>query len=255
MTSQTKLTTFLDKLLNIKEYNDYGPNGLQIEGKEEIKKVAFCVSASRDLINRGVDEKVDALVVHHGLFWKFHGVRTLTGPFAKRVLPLVKNEINLLSYHLPLDGNQEFGNAAMIARHLDLTECSPFGEYKRSVTGQRGKFKSPIQASKLKEKLEIILNHQIILSSNDSDSMIESIGIITGGANSGWVEASKEGLDAYITGEISEHDWHEAKEWGVQMFAGGHHATERFGIQELKKITEKQFPELECLFYDSTNPA
>lgn len=253
--NRLELTTFLNKLLLIDEYADYGPNGLQIEGSEEIKKIAFSVSASRDVINTAIYEKADALVVHHGLFWKFHGVRTLTGPFGKRVLPLVRNNINLLAYHLPLDGNQTFGNAAMIAQKLDLVECSPFGDYKRSVTGQKGKFKKKIKVKELKSQLENILNHPILLSSENSNDEVSTIGIITGGANAGWIDASKEGLDCYLTGEMSEHDWHEAKEWGVHMFAGGHHATEKFGIQKLKDLTEEKFPQLECIFIDSKNPA
>ncbi|MFT6603219.1 MAG: putative NIF3 family GTP cyclohydrolase 1 type 2, partial [Bacteriovoracaceae bacterium] len=128
------LNKYLKKLLTPEEFSDYGPNGLQIEGSEEIKKIAFAVSATRHSVEKAVSEKADALIVHHGLFWKFHGTRTLTGPFAKRVLPLVKNEINLFAYHLPLDANIEVGNAATVARKIGLQDLEPFGDYKGSPT-------------------------------------------------------------------------------------------------------------------------
>lgn len=254
MINRIELESFYNTLLNSNNYDDYGPNGLQIEGRTKITKVAFAVSATRDSIEQAIQNKADALVVHHGLFWKFHGPKTLTGPFAKRVFPLIKNEINLLAYHLPLDGHAEIGNAATLATLLDCIDLQAFGNFKGMPTGVKAFLKQPLSAKTLANKLEVTLNHSVIMASADSSQLIHSIGIITGGANSEWVLAKEQGLDAYITGEISEHDWHESQESGVHMFAGGHHATEKFGIQALMKKTQQQF-DLPCFFINSENPA
>lgn len=257
MITTKELVKDLNQLLNIYEYQDYGPNGLQIEGKEQVKKIAFAVSATKYSIEKSVELGADALIVHHGLFWKFHGPRVLTGAFAKRVKPLVQNEINLLGYHLPLDAHLEVGNAKSLADKIELTDLKPFGDHKGMPTGVRGKFKTPQSANSLSQKLESVLNHQVIVSSFDQEAKIETMGIITGGANSDWIHAQKLGLDAYLTGEISEHDWHEAKEGGIHFFAGGHNATEQFGVQSLLKYLHQKYAdkELELFYIPSENPA
>lgn len=251
-----ELKLYLNDLLNITQFSDYGPNGLQIEGRTEIDKIAFAVSATKDSIEKAIVFGAHALIVHHGLFWKFHGVRTLTGPFAKRVLPLVRNEINLFGYHLPLDAHPRLGNAAQIALKLSLLEKQPFGDHKGAPTGISGNFKEAIPSDELKTQLEKILNHNV-LHSDPGDKKISSIGIITGGANGDWVHCIKEGIDAYLTGEMSEHDWNEAKEAGIHFYAGGHHATERFGVLALKEHIETTFglDSSHTLFIDSDNPA
>ena len=254
MIQRAELEKYLNTLLQPELFNDYGPNGLQIEGKQEIKKIAFSLSATRHSVSCAVKENADTLICHHGLFWKFHGVRTLTGPFAKRVLPLVRNEINLFGYHLPLDAQIEMGNAATIAKKLGLTNLAPFGDHKGSPTGVKGVFKSKMKASDVKTKLEKILNHDVLHAVSDTNE-IESMGIITGGANSGWQDASYEGLDSYLTGEMSEHDWHESAEAGVHMFAGGHNATEELGIKNLMSYIQAEFSDLECFFIEHNNPA
>ena len=251
-----ELKLYLNDLLNITQFSDYGPNGLQIEGRTEIDKIAFAVSATKDSIEKAIAFGAHALIVHHGLFWKFHGVRTLTGPFANRVLPLVRNEINLFGYHLPLDAHPRLGNAAQIALKLSLLEKQPFGDHKGAPTGISGNFKEAISSNELKTQLEKILNHNV-LHSDPGEKKISSIGIITGGANGDWVHCIKEGIDAYLTGEMSEHDWNEAKEAGIHFYAGGHHATERFGVLALKEHIETTFGlnSNHTLFIDSDNPA
>lgn len=249
-----ELEKYLNSLLNIYEFSDYGPNGLQVEGSKTISKVAFSVSATKHSIAKACEWGADALVVHHGLFWKFHGTKPIKGPFAKRVIPLIKNDINLFGYHLPLDAHPEVGNAAAIADELELVNRDSFGDYKGSPTGIKGKFKSPMTRDELAKKLEGILNHKVIHSVPETKDEIKSIGIITGGANSEWYLAMKEGLDGYLTGEMSEHDWHESAESGVTMFAGGHNATEQFGVQRLKQKIEEKFS-LQCLYIESENPA
>ena len=249
-----ELENFLNKTLNIWDFQDYGPNGLQIEGIPEIKKIVFAVSATRKSIEFAVEQKADALVVHHGLFWKFHGPKTITKEFARRVRPIIKSEINLFGYHLPLDAHIEYGNAAAIAKKLGLKNISPFGDYKGSPTGVKGSFNKAKTPNELENELHEILNHKVIVATEDQNNKIKSMGIITGGANGDWIFAKREGLDSYLTGEISEHDWHEAQEAGITFFAGGHNATEQFGVQSLQKLIEEKFS-IETIFYPSENPA
>lgn len=254
MISRHRLQDFYNDLLQPESYNDYGPNGLQVEGREHIDKIAFAVSATRASIEQAVERHADALVVHHGLFWSFHGAKPLTGAFARRVLPLVKHDINLFAYHLPLDGHPQVGNAATLGRLIDCIDQQPFGDYKGSPTGVKGRLETPISAATLAEKLEHALNHPVILASPNKYQTITSLGIITGGANGEWKSAYDQGLDAYITGEISEHDWHDSQEHGIHMLAGGHHATEQFGIKALLEKTQQQL-DVDCFYIGSENPA
>jgi len=216
--------------------------------------VAFAVSATAESAQAAIAWGAQALVVHHGLFWKFHGARPLTGPFARRVLPLVRHEINLFGFHLPLDAHPEVGNAASLGRHLGLTEQQPFGDYQGVATGVRGLLAEAISAEALRTRLVALLGRETWLASPDPQALVRSLGIITGGANGEWRAAAAAGLDAYLTGEMSEHDWHEAREAGIHMYAGGHHATERFGIQALLQRVQADLG-LECRFFDSPNPA
>jgi dinuclear metal center YbgI/SA1388 family protein len=250
-----ELTKYLDDLLCPDDFSDYGPNGLQIEGTENISKIAFAVSATADSIQKAVEYGADALIVHHGLFWKFHGTRPLVGPFYNRVAPLIKADINLLGYHLPLDAHSQIGNAASIANLIGLTGLAPFGDHKGSPTGVSGKFSAPVKAQELKNKLESILDHKVYHAFPKNINEISSLGIITGGANGDWVHALEQKLDAYLTGEMSEHDWHESQESNIHMFAGGHHATEKFGIQNLQDTIIKNLDVKNVLYIDSSNPA
>ena len=252
MVKRNELQEYLDDLLEIAKYKDYGPNGLQVEGNSSIKCLAFAVSATEDSILQAISRKAEGLIVHHGLFWNFHGTRPLTGAFGKRILPLVRSHINLFAYHLPLDAHLDVGNARLIADHLGLKEISSFGDYEGMPTGVKGICPS-LAVLDLKDRLEKILSHPVILSSFDQKASVSSIGIITGGAGDDWPLAVDADLDAYITGEIKEHHWHEAQEAGIHLLAGGHHATERFGVQELMRRIEDDF-DVECFFIDSPNP-
>lgn len=254
MITRQQLNDYYQALLSPETYADYCPNGLQIEGSAYIGRIAFAVSATRDSIAQAVESCADALVVHHGLFWTFHGAKPLIGAFAQRIFPLVKNDINLLAYHLPLDGHPDSGNAAALGQLIDCRQQQPFGDYKGSATGIKGVLEQPLSAAALQQKLQAVLGHNVILATPDNNALISSIGIITGGASSEWRLAEKHRLDAYITGEISEHDWHESQEAGIHMFAGGHNATEQFGIKALMEKTRQQFL-VDCIFIDSENPA
>lgn len=251
---QNDLLQYLNQHMNPQVFEDYAPNGLQVEGTQTISKVAFAVSATQDSLKSALAWGAHALVVHHGIFWKYQGARTVTGAWGERVKLCVKNDLNLFAYHLPLDSHPEFGNAAALALELDLKNLAPFALHKKQPMGIKGSFDKGMSAKDLKAKLETVLGHAVILASPDETKSIHSLGIITGGANNDWVKAMDDGLDAYLTGEISEYNWHDAKEAGIHYFAGGHHATEKFGIQALMKKIKTDLA-VEVKFFDSTNPA
>lgn len=253
--ARAELSAFLTQLLAPEQFNDYGPNGLQIEGRDRVSKIAFAVSATADSVAKAIAWGADTLIVHHGLFWQFHGPRPITGSFAKRIKPLIQQEINLYGYHLPLDAHLQVGNAAGLARRLGLCELTPFALYKGAPLGCSGQLPEPISASTLASRLEQVCSHNVLISSPSPDTPVQSVGIVTGGGNRYWKDAKAEGLDTFITGEMSEHDWNEAQEDGMCYLAAGHHATERFGVLDLKEAILRRFEGLDCTFIDSENPA
>lgn len=253
--NRDQLLSYFDQLLSPKLFEDYAPNGLQVEGATKLKRIAFAVSATQDSLAKALEWGAQALVVHHGIFWKYQGARTVTGAWGERVKLCIKNDLNLIAYHLPLDAHAEVGNAVALGQELGLSGFAPFALHKKQPMGAKGIFSTPIRASELKDKLEKVLNHQVILASHDEKALIKSLGIITGGANNDWVKAMEEGLDAYLTGEISEYNWHDSKEAKIHYFAGGHNATERFGIKSLMHKLKKDHPGIEVHFFDSENPA
>ena len=253
-TTQSNLTKYFDQLLTPHLFEDYGPNGLQIGGKAPIKKLAFAVSATQDSLLKAIQWGADGMVVHHGIFWKHQGARTVTGAWGERVKICVKHDLNLFAYHLPLDAHPSVGNAVALGQELKLKNMEPFALYKKQALGTKGEFEHPLTALQLKITLEEVLKHPVVIASPNHTAPIKTIGIITGGANNEWTQALSEGLDAYLTGEISEYNWHDAIEAGVHYFAGGHHATERFGTQALMNQVKKDHPKLEVQFFDSENP-
>jgi len=141
--SREELSRYFNKILTPAEFEDYAPNGIQIEGKNNIKKIAFAVSATLDVIQGAINEKADALVVHHGLFWKHQGARTITGPWGERIKQSVQSNLNLYAYHLPLDAHPEIGNAVSLGKELKLENLESFGLYKKKPLGIKGKFNQP----------------------------------------------------------------------------------------------------------------
>lgn len=253
--SRSELETYFSQLLQPALFEDYAPNGLQVEGRDRVNKVAFAVSATFDSVQKALEWGADALVVHHGFFWKHQGARTLTGPWGKRVSLALKNELNIFAYHLPLDAHMEVGNAAALARALGLQQLTPFGSYKRQPLGVQGELAAPMPAAQWRLQMEKVLEHPVVLASADETKLVRTVGLITGGANNEWGQALAAGLDAYVTGEISEYNWHDAREAGIHYFAGGHHATEKFGPQALMHRLLNDHPGLEIRFFDSPNPA
>jgi dinuclear metal center YbgI/SA1388 family protein len=252
---QNDLLQYLNQQMNPQLFEDYAPNGLQIEGAKSLNKLAFAVSATQESIKAALNWGAEGLIVHHGVFWKYQGARTVTGAWGERLKLCIRNDLNLYAYHLPLDAHSEFGNAVALANKVGLKNLAPFALHKKQPMGTKGELTQALTVKDFKLKLEQVLDHPVIVASGDETKLMKTVGIITGGANNDWVKAMDDGLDAYLTGEISEYNWHDAKEAGVHYFAGGHHATERFGIQSLMDKMKKDFPNIEVKFFDSLNPA
>lgn len=255
MIARQDLLNYFQTLLSPELFDDYAPNGLQIEGKERVKKIAFAVSATQDSLKEALAWGADALVVHHGVLWRHQGARTITGAWGQRIKLTLQNELNLIAYHLPLDGHQEVGNAVALAQALGMQSLSPFALHKKQPLGAQGKLAAPMKVTDFQNHLANVLQHPVTVATSNDQALITSVGIITGGANNDWSKALDAGLDAYITGEISEYNWHDAREAGLHYFAGGHHATEKFGPQSLMARLKRDHPGLEMKFFDSANPA
>jgi dinuclear metal center YbgI/SA1388 family protein len=244
------LTRYLAEYLDTDGFVDYCPNGLQVEGRAEVERLAMGVTASVATIRGAIERGADALVVHHGIIWK--GVNpTYTGGYRERVRLLLEADLNLYGFHLPLDAHPEVGNSVRLAATLDLTDCEPFGEYEGRTVGtiaQAGGIGLEELVSRVRERLG---REPIAVDGGPKE--IHRVGIITGGAQSEFRQAITHGLDAYITGEASERNFHEAKEEGVHFISAGHHATETWGVRALGEHLSQRFG-LEATFVDVPNP-
>ena len=243
-----ELVEYLEGLLQPANFRDYCPNGLQVEGRAEIRRMVTGVTASQALQDAAVARGADALLVHHGYFWKGEDGR-VTGMRKKRLGTLLANDINLLAYHLPLDAHPELGNNAQLAASLGWLLEGRFGEQNIAWFGC---LPETLAASALGEQLAQLLGRQPQMI-GDSERPIQRIGWCSGGAQGYFEQAIALGLDAYVSGEISEQTVHLARESGVVYFAAGHHATERLGVQALASHLPERFG-LECEFVDIDNP-
>ena len=224
------LVRWLDEFLDASACPDYGPNGLQVEGRPEIRHIVCGVTASLQLIEIAVALNADAILVHHGILWG-GGPPTITGAFGRRVRTLVRADLNLLAYHLPLDRHLEVGNAASLASRLGLTDLQPFGLHKGTTIGISGVPTEP-DIDSLLARVEAVAGRSPTAFPYGPRA-IRRVGIITGGADRDVSQAVTAGFDAYLTGEVSEPSLHTAREEGIHYIAAGHHATERYGVQAL----------------------
>ncbi|HEX3554886.1 MAG TPA: Nif3-like dinuclear metal center hexameric protein [Thermoanaerobaculia bacterium] len=245
------LIAYLDQYLDASRGRDYGPNGLQVEGRDEIRKVVTGVSACHELFVRAREAGADAVLVHHGLFWD--GMpRTLTGFQFRRVSELIRGEMSLIAYHLPLDRHAELGNNVVAGRAFGLTDLTPFGLHEGLPVGFKGRFPEPIAAAELLHRCRRIYGQEPLAFLAGPDPL-QSLGIISGGAQREFYDAIEDGLDAYITGEVSEWIMNVAREAGVHYLAAGHYATERLGIRALGEHLAERFG-IEAEFIDVPNP-
>jgi dinuclear metal center YbgI/SA1388 family protein len=243
-----ELRDYNASLLQTSLYKDYCPNGLQVEGRAEIRRIATGVTASQQVLDAAVAWGADALLVHHGYFWR-NEETTLVGIRKNRIAQLLRNDVSLLAYHLPLDVHPELGNNAQLGKLLGLSEQGRFGEQNIAWLGSLAQVLTLAQFTQ-QIAFDLHREPQVI---GDRDRKISKVAWCTGGAQGYFEEAIAQGADAYLTGEISEQNYHLANESGVAFIGAGHHATERLGIQALGEHLESRFG-LEHRFFDQANP-
>ena len=258
------LTTFCDDYLSADAFKDYAPNGLQVDGGRPIKRIVTGVTACEALIDAAIADNADAIMVHHGYFWKGEPA-PITGMKGQRIRKLMQHGISLIGYHLPLDAHPIIGNNAKLAEALNMTvigalypsESHPVGNIATRTPQNAQSLIAYITQTLGRLPLHISANYSAPNSTSahiDNNRIIEHVGICTGGAQDMIEQAALMGCDAFISGEISERTTHIARELGIDYFACGHHATERGGIQALGHIVSQEFG-IPVTFVDIDNPA
>jgi dinuclear metal center YbgI/SA1388 family protein len=248
--NRLELTQYLAEFLQVSTYKDYAPNGLQVEGRNKIKTIVTGVTACQALIDRAVALNADALLVHHGFFWKGES-DVITGMKYKRIKALINNGINLYGYHLPLDGHPMLGNNAELGRALGIIDAESLAGMAQGLVWQ-GRLDEPVSVEDFSHLLGRALGRQA-LHLGESDKMIHHLAWCSGGAQDYIDIAVELGVDAFISGEVSERTFHCAVEQDIHYFAAGHHATERFGIQALGEHLSSKFGVIHH-FVDIPNP-
>ena len=252
MVAIEELIAHLDALLDPGAFDDLGPNGLQVPGRAEVRRVVTGVTAQRALSERAVEADADLVLVHHGLFWSFQPIG-LTPMLAERLRPLFKHDIALAGYHLPLDAHPEVGNNAILAERLGCERHEPFGTYRGVSIGRAGTFPGDgIPAADLFERVREI-TARVPTVFNGGPERVRRIGIVSGGGADMLPEAVALGLDAFLTGEPREHVMADAREAGIHVIAAGHYATETFGVRALGDWLAQRFG-IEHVWVDIPNP-
>ena len=246
MINRVDLISYCDALLDTGSFKDYCPNGLQVEGCESVAKIVSGVTASQALIDAAIEHQADVLLVHHGFFWKGENA-VLTGIKKRRLKSLLSNDINLLAYHLPLDAHKKLGNNVLLAEKLGVTIEHFFASNEIALAGRVKEY----TGSEFRQHIADILDREPLHV--DADRIISTVALCTGAAQSYIEQAIELGVDAFISGEISENTWHIAKENNIHYFAAGHHATERYGVQALGEHLAARFG-LQHKFIDIVNP-
>jgi dinuclear metal center YbgI/SA1388 family protein len=243
-----ELRDYNASLLQTGLFKDYCPNGLQVEGRAEVRRIATGVTASKQVLDDATAWGADAILVHHGYFWR-NEEATITGIKKRRIEKLLSNDVSLLAYHLPLDAHAELGNNAQLGKLLGLNVQGKFGDQDIAWLGE---LERPQPLAQFSQQIEHDLQRtpQII---GNSTKVIRKVAWCSGGAQGYFEAAIAQGVDAYITGEVSEQNYHLSCETGVAFISAGHHATERLGIQALGAHLAGKFG-LEHQFFDQDNP-
>ncbi|MES2089391.1 MAG: Nif3-like dinuclear metal center hexameric protein [Pseudomonadota bacterium] len=249
MTDRDTLHTHLNRLLEAARFKDYGPNGLQVEGKSEVHKIVTGVTASRALIEAAIEAQADAILVHHGLFWRGQD-GCITGWMKQRIALLLKHDINLLAYHLPLDAHPTLGNNAQWGQRLGLSAQARFGEQDLGFIGDAPQVWG---LDTLVQHVQTALGRVPTVVPGDGRTL-RKVAWCSGGAQGYFEGAIAAGADAFLTGEISEPQAHYARESGVAFVACGHHASERYGVQALGAAVAAELG-LAHQFIEIDNPA
>jgi dinuclear metal center YbgI/SA1388 family protein len=246
----TEIDQYLDTLLAVGQFKDYCPNGLQVQGKPHVERVIAGVTASRALIDAAIAAQADAILVHHGLFWRGQDGR-LTGWLAERVKRLLAHDINVFAYHLPLDAHPTLGNNAALGEHLGWpVDACRFGEQSLGFMGSLG---DHVDLASLVAGVQDRLCRSVLALPGDG-RRLRRVAWCTGGAQGYFEAAIAAGADVFLTGEVSEPQMHLAAESGVAYLAAGHHATERYGVQALGQHIAEHFG-VSVEFIDVPNPA
>jgi dinuclear metal center YbgI/SA1388 family protein len=251
MARLTDVISYLDGLLAIGDFRDYGPNGLQVPGTGELSRVATGVSANLELFEGAVARDAQLVVAHHGLFWDFHP-RSVTPAMKERLRILFDGDMSLAAYHLPLDAHPEVGNNALICAALGLERAEPFGEHRGQTVGFVGRSAEGVAFDDLRGRCARAFGQEPFVWDTGPET-VHSVGIVSGAAASSFGEAIATGLDAFLTGEPAEHVMADARESGTHFIAGGHYATETFGVRRLGELLEAEFG-LEHQFVEVPNP-
>lgn len=246
MIIRQELQSYLHDYLQVSDFKDYAPNGLQVEGSREIKTIVTGVTACQALIDEAIRLKADAILVHHGYFWKSEP-EVITGFKQKRIKTLLINDINLFGYHLPLDAHSELGNNALLGKLWGLEDITP-----TPGLVKLGKLGKAVSINDFKALVSKSLQRDV-LHLPGGPEQVKTIAWCSGGAQGYIDQAIQWGADVYISGEVSEQTTHLAKECQVHYLAAGHHATERLGIQKLGEHLAEKF-NLTCHFVDIPNP-
>jgi dinuclear metal center YbgI/SA1388 family protein len=249
MAHRSDIEKYLRDLLSVDRFEDYGPNGLQLEGKAEVRRIVSGVTASLAFIDAAIDARADAVLVHHGLFWRGQDGR-LTGWLRARVARLIAHDVNLFAYHLPLDAHPALGNNAQLGARLGLRADASFGVQALGFSAPAGELSDP---ATLAARVTAVLQRAPVFVPGDGRPL-QRIAWCTGGAQGYFEAAIAAGADAFLTGEISEPQAHLARETGVAFLACGHHATERFGAPAVAADVAAHLG-LEHVFIDVPNPA
>ncbi len=247
-----ELTSYINRLLAIENFSDYCPNGLQVQGQVEVRTLIGGVTACQALLDAAVERQADAVLVHHGYFWKGEDPR-IVGIRYQRLRTLLRHNISLLAYHLPLDAHPLYGNNAQLAARLGLTIEGGFGSSGRGLAlGCVGTLIEPVSGSEFAARIAATLDRPP-LHIPGTAPLIRRLAWCTGAAQSFLESAMEQNVDAFLTGEISEPSVHGARESGLHYFAAGHHATERYGVQALGAHLAERF-NLHFVFVDIANP-
>ncbi len=243
-----ELRDYIGSLLEVGRFRDYCPNGVQVEGKSEVRRIATGVTASQRLLEAATAWGADAILVHHGYFWRNEDP-SIIGIKKRRIAHLLQHEVSLLAYHLPLDAHAELGNNAQLGRHLGWVEQGRFGEQELACHGELAHAQTLDQLS---AHIAAVLRRtpQMI---GEGERVVRRVAWCTGAAQGYFEAAVALGVDAFLTGEISEQNVHVAHETGVAFIAAGHHATERYGVQALGEHLAANCG-IEHCFIDQDNP-
>ncbi|MDC8830967.1 Nif3-like dinuclear metal center hexameric protein [Alteromonas gilva] len=247
----TQLVDYLNQQLNVAAIKDYCPNGLQVEGKADVSHIVTGVTASQQLIDAAIAANADAILVHHGYFWKGEN-ETIVGMKKRRIASLLAHDINLLAYHLPIDVHPMWGNNVQLGQLFGLADLEPL-----AGTGPEGIVytgTTDMTLSHFATHVTRALNRELVVCEGAADKTLRKVAWCTGGGQSFIEQAALAGCDAFISGEVSEQTIHVAREMDIAFIAAGHHATERYGVKSIGEHLSAEFG-LKVSFIDIDNPA